>query len=103
MDSFRPTQCGMGLREESQLEQLSAPATSLDVEIGRGTQQQTPSSRNHNHRYSQYPDPHCSAILERRHSSSSTLIESCSLTESSLASRSPLPWSPLGRHPHETR
>ena len=60
-------------------------------------------AKQHNDRYSEHRGAVSSNVLERAESQTSTLIETCSMTMSSLASPSPHPWSPLGHHPHETR
>ena len=63
-------------------------------------------SRQHNYRYSEHTsesaEPACFSS-EPAESPCSTIIESCSLTESCVTSPSTLPWSPLGRHPLESR
>ena len=60
-------------------------------------------AKQHNDRYSEHQGADTSNVLQRAESQTSTLIESCSMTMSSLASPSPHPWSPLGHRPHETR
>lgn len=88
---------------------------SVDMDIESGLYDHEAISRQHNCRYSSTAVPEKTAErnktaeigniadAEEAKSPTSTVIESCSPTNSSLADLSPQPWSPLGQHPGESR
>ena len=90
-----------GLRES---EETSTASLTVETSARNVFLQHVSAIRQHNYRYGEGADSFnelCSSPNVESHCS--TVIESCSLTESSLTSPSPFPWSPLGRHPAESR
>ena len=87
-------------------EELSAAPLTDTMSDRKASLYHESASRQHNHRYIEHAneptEPAC-LCSEPAESPCSTIIESCSQTESCVTSPSPLPWSPLGRHPLESR
>ena len=100
-------ECGVSHPSLRKSEEMSTAPLTLDTSVRDGSPYRLSDSRQHNYRYSEHADEHadttCLSPTEPAESQCSTVIESCSLTDSCLTSPSPLPWSPLGKHPLESR